>query len=58
MELRGDTVILRCEDSDAVLRYLLMHTEAHDLEVTSHNLEAAFIALTGENGTNSTGSQS
>jgi ABC-2 type transport system ATP-binding protein len=47
VELRGDTVLIRCEDSDAVLRHLLNHTEAHDLEVTSHNLEAAFIALTG-----------
>jgi ABC-2 type transport system ATP-binding protein len=58
VELRGDTVLIRCEDSDAVLRYLLNHTEAHDLEVTAHNLEDAFIALTGENGTDSTRSQS
>ena len=55
VELRGDTVLLRCEDSDAVLRHLLLHTAAHDLEVTSHNLEDAFIALTGAQ---STGSQS
>jgi ABC-2 type transport system ATP-binding protein len=53
VELRGDTVLIRCEDSDAVLRYLLTHTEAHDLEVTSRNLEDAFIALTGEDSTGS-----
>jgi ABC-2 type transport system ATP-binding protein len=47
VELRGEAVIIQCEDSDAVLRHLLSHTEAHDLEVTAHNLEAAFIALTG-----------
>ena len=59
VELRGDTVLIRCEDSDAVLRYLLDHTEAHDLEVTSHNLEDAFIALTGTgSATNTQGSQS
>jgi ABC-2 type transport system ATP-binding protein len=54
VELRGDTVLITCEDSDAVLRHLLNHTEAYDLEVTSRNLEAAFIALTGAD---STGSQ-
>jgi ABC-2 type transport system ATP-binding protein len=59
VELRGETVRIQCQDSDAVLRYLLNHTEAHDLEVTSHNLEEAFIALTGTNSTeNSKGSQS
>jgi ABC-2 type transport system ATP-binding protein len=47
VELRGEVVIIQCEDSDAVLRHLLSHTPAHDLEVTAHNLEAAFIALTG-----------
>ena len=48
VELRGDTVLISCEDSDAVLRYLLDHTGAHDLEVTSRNLEDAFIALTAD----------
>jgi ABC-2 type transport system ATP-binding protein len=49
VEMRGDTVLLTCAgggDSDAVLRYLLTSTAAHDLEVTSHNLEDAFVALT------------
>jgi len=63
VELRGDTVRIQCQDSDAVLRYLLNRTEAHDIEVTAHNLEDAFIALTGEASasstkTNPTGSKS
>ncbi len=53
VELRGDTVLIQCQDSDSVLRYLLNHTEAHDLEVTSRNLEEAFIALTGADSTGS-----
>jgi ABC-2 type transport system ATP-binding protein len=35
-------------DSDAVARYLLNQTSAHDLEITARNLEDAFIALTSE----------
>jgi ABC-2 type transport system ATP-binding protein len=49
VEVRGETVLLTCAtggDSDAVLRHLLTSTDAHDLEVTSHNLEDAFVALT------------
>ena len=46
VEARGDRVLLQAADSDSVLRYLLTSTPAHDLEVTSHNLEEAFIALT------------
>ncbi len=45
-EVRGDTVLLQCTDSDSVARYLLTHTAARDLEVVSQNLEAAFVALT------------
>ena len=48
VEFHGDVVQLRTGDSDAVLRYLLNHTAAHDLEVTSHTLEDAFVALTAE----------
>jgi ABC-2 type transport system ATP-binding protein len=47
VEVRAETVLLQCQDSDAALRYLLLNTTAHDLEVTSRNLEDAFIALTG-----------
>ena len=46
VEARGDRVLMQAADSDSVLRYLLASTPAHDLEVTSHNLEEAFIALT------------
>jgi ABC-2 type transport system ATP-binding protein len=46
VELRGETVLVRAADSDAVARYLLTSTPARDLEVTSRNLEDAFIALT------------
>ena len=46
VEVRGDTVLLRAGDSDAVARRLLIDTAARDLEITSHNLEDAFIALT------------
>ncbi len=49
VEQRGDRVLVHGKDSDAVARYLLTATTAVDLEITGHNLEAAFLALTGEN---------
>ncbi|WP_280407512.1 ABC transporter ATP-binding protein [Nocardia brasiliensis] len=50
VEQRGDRIVVRTSDSDAVARYLLTETAAVDLEITSHNLESAFLALTtGEN---------
>ena len=48
VERRGDTVLVQCSDSDTVARYLLTHTAARDLEISSKNLEAAFVALTGD----------
>jgi ABC-2 type transport system ATP-binding protein len=48
VELRTDGVIVSTQDSDVVARYLLTQTDARDLEITSHNLEDAFIALTGD----------
>jgi ABC-2 type transport system ATP-binding protein len=51
VELRGDTVLLSCSDSDATLRTLLTTTSAHDVEVTAQNLEDAFLALTTSEGT-------
>ncbi len=48
VELRGDSVIVRAKDSDAVARYLLNNTAARDLEITAHNLEDAFVALTSD----------
>jgi ABC-2 type transport system ATP-binding protein len=48
VERRGDTVLIQCADSDTVARYLLTQTAARDLEISSKNLEAAFVALTGD----------
>jgi ABC-2 type transport system ATP-binding protein len=48
VELRGDTVFLTSRDTDAVARHLLNQTEARDLEITSHNLEQAFLTLTAD----------
>jgi ABC-2 type transport system ATP-binding protein len=46
VEIRGDTVIIQCTNSDVVARHLLTETPAWDLDVSSKNLEAAFVALT------------
>ena len=46
VELRGDTVLVRAADSDAVARHLLTTTPARDLQITSRGLEDAFLALT------------
>jgi ABC-2 type transport system ATP-binding protein len=51
VELRGDSVFIRGNDSDGVARYLLNQTDARDLEITAHNLEDAFIALTSGDST-------
>jgi len=48
VEVRGDRVLIQTLDSDAVARYLLSRTPARDLEIVAHNLEDAFLALTGE----------
>jgi ABC-2 type transport system ATP-binding protein len=51
VEVRGDTVLVHGRDTDAVARHLLTRTDARDLEITSRNLEQAFLALTAdENG--------
>src|SRR3954464_11203937 len=47
VELRGETVLLRGRDCDAVARHLLVDTPAHDLQITSRGLEDAFLAMTG-----------
>jgi len=47
LDIRGDQVIVHTKDSDAVARYLLNETRARDLEITSKNLEDAFLSLTG-----------
>ncbi|MDX6264949.1 MAG: type transport system ATP-binding protein [Kribbellaceae bacterium] len=48
VETRGDVVLLQCGDSDGTLRYLLNNTPAHDIEVTSADLEDAVLALSAE----------
>ncbi|QKT10264.1 ABC transporter ATP-binding protein [Rhodococcus sp. W8901] len=46
VELRGQSVVVHSSDTDGVARFLLTHTDAHDLEIVSRGLEDAFIALT------------
>jgi ABC-2 type transport system ATP-binding protein len=48
VELRGDTVFLHTRDTDAIARHLLNNTDARDLEITSRNLEQAFLTLTAD----------
>jgi ABC-2 type transport system ATP-binding protein len=48
VEVRGEAVLVHTGDSDVVARYLLTRTPARDLEITSRNLEDAFLALTTE----------
>jgi ABC-2 type transport system ATP-binding protein len=48
VEVNGDNLVVRTTDSDALARYLLTKTAARDVEITSHNLEDAFLALTGD----------
>jgi ABC-2 type transport system ATP-binding protein len=40
-------VLVHAKDSDEVARFLLTETPARDLEITSKNLEEAFLSLTG-----------
>jgi ABC-2 type transport system ATP-binding protein len=47
LERRDDRYTLVCDDSDAVLRELLRaFPTAHDIEVVSHTMDDAFLALT------------
>ena len=48
VDVRGEQVVVHTKDSDAVARYFLTETTARDLEITSKNLEDAFLALTGD----------
>jgi ABC-2 type transport system ATP-binding protein len=52
VERRGDTVLVSCTDSDVVARHQLTETAARDLEISSKNLEAAFVALTADSASN------
>jgi len=58
VEIRGGRVIIQTSDSDAVARYLLTATTARDVEIVAHNLEDAFLALTGDDGATAAGSPS
>ncbi len=49
VEIRGETVLVHANDSDAVARFLLTQTAAKNLEITARGIEDAFIALTGNN---------
>jgi ABC-2 type transport system ATP-binding protein len=45
----GDSVILRCSDSDGAIRVLLdRYPSARDIEITGAGLEEAFLELTGD----------
>jgi ABC-2 type transport system ATP-binding protein len=47
VERQGERFRLACDDSDAALQALLAtYPDAHDVEVTAHGLEDAFVALT------------
>jgi len=48
VEVNGDTVLVHSGQSDAVAKYLLTATSAHDLEIAARGLEDAFIALTSD----------
>ncbi len=54
VEVRGDQVYVRTQDSDLLARHLLTNTDAHDLEITAHGLEDAFLSLTGRTTTDAT----
>ncbi|MEH0111311.1 ABC transporter ATP-binding protein [Tersicoccus sp. MR15.9] len=45
---QGESVLVVAADSDAVARHLLTRTDATDIEIVSHSLEDAFVALTGD----------
>jgi ABC-2 type transport system ATP-binding protein len=46
---RGESIVLRCDDSDAALRELVTrYPAARDMEVTGAGLEEAFIELTSD----------
>jgi ABC-2 type transport system ATP-binding protein len=48
VDVRSTRLLVRAADSDAVARLLLTTTAAHDLGITSDNLEDAFVALTSD----------
>jgi len=53
VEIRGETVLIHANDSDAVARFLLTRTAAKDLEIIARGIEDAFIALTSDDAASS-----
>jgi ABC-2 type transport system ATP-binding protein len=54
VDRRGESVVLRCQESDQALRALLTcYPDARDIEVTGAGLEDAFVELTGDHDTDS-----
>jgi ABC-2 type transport system ATP-binding protein len=51
VEVRGETVFLHARETDTIARHLLNETDARDLEITSRNLEQAFLTLTADDAT-------
>jgi ABC-2 type transport system ATP-binding protein len=51
-DARGESIVLRCTDSDTAIRSLLgQHPEIKDIEIAGAGLEEAFLQLTGEDTT-------
>ncbi|MDN4596987.1 ABC transporter ATP-binding protein [Leifsonia virtsii] len=51
-ERHGDRITLVSDDSDATLRALLTaHPDLHDIELTAHTMDEAFLALTEQRDT-------
>jgi ABC-2 type transport system ATP-binding protein len=49
VDTRGEAVLVSCSDSDAAIRALLpAFPDARDIEISGAGLEAAFLALTGD----------
>ncbi|MBB3036345.1 ABC transporter ATP-binding protein [Hoyosella altamirensis] len=46
--MRGGRMSIACHDSDSVAKYLFDRALGYDLEITSANLEEAFITLTAD----------
>jgi ABC-2 type transport system ATP-binding protein len=55
LDRRGEQLTIVSDDSDATLRMLLARfDDIHDIEVTSHTMDDAFLALTETSSTNPT----
>ncbi|TAJ48513.1 MAG: ABC transporter ATP-binding protein [Herbiconiux sp.] len=58
VEAKGDRIAVHTRDSDAVARFLLTQTAAHDIEIAAQNLESVFLALTSTSASASEGALS